>query len=82
MNPSIEAAQMDPAIPEVAEVVELVAEKTPEASASERALITEFNELVKTPQFLRDAFEQMQEEVLVFGNPKNKEKAEFSVFFL
>jgi hypothetical protein len=62
MNPSIEAAQMDPAIPEVVEVVELVAEKTPEASASERALITEFNELVKTPQFLRDAFEQMQED--------------------
>lgn len=62
MNPSIEAAQMDPAIPEVAEVVELVVEKTPEASASERALITEFNELVKTPQFLRDAFEQMQED--------------------
>ena len=63
MNPSIDAAaQIDPAAAEVAEVVEPAKEPVQEADASEIALIAEFNELVKTPEFLRDSFEQMKED--------------------
>ena len=62
MTPSVDAPVEEVALtPEVALAPEVPqAAPKEESSASERALIKEFNDLVKTPQFLRDAFEEMQ----------------------